>query len=117
QKRARARMSEMNYNSFLTPQPAEAKPAEAPQVKPGSAAKHAPIGKIVGISGRDASVQMDRARLREIAGDPDPTVALSGQVGCQIKLAARSKWLLAHVRTLLMDDASRVMVSAEIDFP
>ena len=109
-------MSEMNYNSFLTPQPAEAKPAEAPQVKPGSAAKHAPIGKIVGISGGGASVQMDGARLREIAGDPDPSVALSGQVGSQIKLAAGSKWLLANVRTLLMDDASGGTVTAEIDF-
>src|SRR2546427_6089816 len=109
-------MSEMNYNSFLTPQPAEEKPAEAPQVKPGSAAKHAPIGKIVGISGGGASVQMDGARLREIAGDPDPSVALSGQVGSQIKLAAGSKWLLANVRTLLMDDASGATVTAEIDF-
>jgi DNA helicase HerA-like ATPase len=109
-------MTDMNYNSFLTPQPTQATAAETPKVQLASGRKHDPIGKIQGISGGGASVQMTGSRLREIAGDPDPSVALSGQVGSQIKLAAGSKWLLANVRTLVMNDEGGDTVTAEIDF-
>nr|WP_226372776.1 ATP-binding protein [Sphingosinicella flava] len=57
---------------------------------------------------------MEGARLKALQSDPDPSVALSGQVGSQIKLQSGGKWLLANVRNLRMEDGG--MVTAEIDF-
>ena len=37
-------------------------------------------------------------RLTELARDPDPSIAMSGQVGSQIKIEAGARWLLANVR-------------------
>ena len=126
-------MTDMNFTGFPAPQPAQddprapsaTEPAPASSAPPASSAMpasvgrgaaHAAIGKVTGISGGGASIQMDGARLREIALDPDPSVALSGQVGSQIKLACGSKWLLANVRSLRQDDINPDLVIAEIDF-
>ncbi|HEY6916634.1 MAG TPA: DUF87 domain-containing protein [Allosphingosinicella sp.] len=58
---------------------------------------------------------MKGARLKALQGDADPSVALSGQVGSQIKLQSGGKWLLANVRNLRLDDNGET-ISAEIDF-
>ncbi|QPQ56326.1 DUF87 domain-containing protein [Allosphingosinicella flava] len=79
-----------------------------------AAALHDPIGEIVEISGGGARIRMEGARLKALQSDPDPSVALSGQVGSQIKLQSGGKWLLANVRNLRMEDGG--MVTAEIDF-
>lgn len=108
-------MNDMAYNNFpATPAPAESTVPVAQQVT--SSARLAPIGRVTEISGGGARVQMEGKRLREIGIDPDPSVALSGQVGSQIKLEASNKWLLANVRALRVNEGDGDLVTAEIDF-
>ncbi|HEY0627204.1 MAG TPA: DUF87 domain-containing protein [Allosphingosinicella sp.] len=89
-------------------------PAQEPQRKSG--ATHAPIGKVIEISGGGSKIEIDGARLRELGNDPDPSVAMSGQVGSQVKLRAGKRWILANVRTLQVADSSGDNIVAEIDF-
>ncbi|HEY0446442.1 MAG TPA: DUF87 domain-containing protein [Allosphingosinicella sp.] len=108
-------MTDMNlHNSFdREDQPArEAAPAVVPV--PGIV-RHEPIGSVIEISGGGARVKIDGKRLREIAADPDPSVAMSGQVGSQVKLESGKKWLLANVRNLRLSDSGD-FVHADIDF-
>ena len=115
-------MNDMDFNSFTPEQPAQEvpPPPEVPEAKeePKVVAepRQAAIGSVIEISGGGARIQMDGLRLREIGQDPDPSVALSGQVGSQIKLQSGAKWLLANVRTLKMDDAEGRSITASIDF-
>ncbi|HEX8215475.1 MAG TPA: DUF87 domain-containing protein [Allosphingosinicella sp.] len=108
-------MTDMNMHSV--PQADEAHnyvPAHQPERRSGPA--HPPIGEVIEISGSGSRLQIDGARLRQIASDPDPSVAMSGQVGSQVKLAAGNKWILANVRTLCVAEAGSDLVVAEIDF-
>ena len=79
-------------------------------------ARHEAIGEIVEIAGSGARVEINGRRLAELAVDPDPSVALSGQVGSQIKIDSGRRWLLANVRNLKVTDAEAGAVTAEIDF-
>ncbi|WP_332810688.1 ATP-binding protein [Sphingomonas sp.] len=108
-------MNDMAYSNFpATPAPEESTVPVAQQVT--SSTRLAPIGRVTEISGGGARVQMEGKRLREIGIDPDPSVALSGQVGSQIKLEASAKWLLANVRALRVNEGDGDLVTAEIDF-
>ena len=49
-------------------------------------------------------------------GDGDPSLALSGQVGSQIKIRVGNKWLLANVRNQKQDRRSPGGIMANIDF-
>ncbi|MBA3676169.1 MAG: DUF87 domain-containing protein [Sphingosinicella sp.] len=89
-------------------------PAQEPAKR--AARTLAPIGKVIEISGGGARLEIEGARLRELASDADPSVAMSGQVGSQIKLQAGKRWILANVRTLRVEDAGGNMIVAEIDF-
>lgn len=77
---------------------------------------HEEIGRLVSIAGSGAQVEIVGSRLAELAADPDPSVAMSGQVGSQIKIASGRRWLLANVRTLKVIDAAAGTVLADIDF-
>jgi hypothetical protein len=75
-----------------------------------------PIGSVVEISGGGSRIKIDGRRLAEVSSDPDPSVALSGQVGSQVKLQSGRKWLLANVRNLKVAPDDDNVVYAEIDF-
>jgi DNA helicase HerA-like ATPase len=77
---------------------------------------HETIGQVVEIAGSGARVEIVGRRLVELAGDSDPSVAMSGQVGSQIKIESGRRWLLANVRALKVTDAEAGAVTAEIDF-
>jgi len=108
-------MNDMTFNAVPGEQP-NGEASAAPRQGLTGAMRYGPIGRVVQISGGGASIQMEGKRLREIGLDPDPSVAMSGQVGSQIKLESGNKWLLANVRTLVMNDAEGAIVTAEIDF-
>jgi uncharacterized protein len=78
--------------------------------------QHQAIGQIVEISGSGARVELSARRLADLAPDPDPSVAMSGQVGSQIKIESGRRWLLANVRKLQVIDPEAGLVMAEIDF-
>jgi hypothetical protein len=74
------------------------------------------IGIVSEVSGGGAKIKIQGQRLRDLAGDADPSVAMSGQVGSQVKLECGRKWLLANVRNLKVAEDGSDIVTAEIDF-
>jgi len=76
-----------------------------------------PIGVVLEIAGSGSAIALDMQRLNECMADSDPSIALAGQVGSQIKIKTRDGWLLASVRNQRQDrrgDGSAVI--ANIDF-
>lgn len=59
-----------------------------------------PIGRVIDISGSASQVVLDRAALAGLAKLTDPCLAMSGQVGSQIKVRVGAIWLTANVRNL-----------------
>lgn len=75
-----------------------------------------PIGIVTEIAGASGRVMFDMATLAALAGDDDPVAAASGQVGGQIKVQVESRWLVASVRALRLQDLASGQVEAQIDF-
>lgn len=75
-----------------------------------------PIGVVLEISGSGSQVAFDLQRMNECQKDADPSIALSGQVGSQIKIRVGEAWLLANVRNQRKDRRTEGGVIANIDF-
>ena len=75
-----------------------------------------PIGIVLEIAGSGSAIALDLQRLQECSGDSDPSVALAGQVGSQIKIRVGKGWLLASVRTQRQDSKTPGGIMANIDF-
>lgn len=58
-----------------------------------------PLGRVMDVAGGGSAIALDLRRIEECMADADPTVALSGQVGSQVKIRVGNSWLLASVRT------------------
>ena len=72
------------------------------------------IGQVVEIAGSGSQVSMDTAPLVALASHPDQSLAMSGQVGSQVKMKVAGAWLIANVRTLRVGEAGKVV--ANVDF-
>ena len=108
-------MTDMNVHSF--PQEnGETDFSARPLGKGRLSPLHEMIGQVVEIAGSGARVEIAGRRLSELSSDPDPSVAMSGQVGSQIKIDSGRRWLLANVRSLRITDPEAGVVLAEIDF-
>src|SRR5436190_18102403 len=83
----------------------------------GAAARDAcpPIGQVLEIAGSGSRVVMDTARLVELLDHPDHSIAMSGQVGSQVKIKVANSWLVANVRTLCAGDEPGTVI-ANVDF-
>lgn len=75
-----------------------------------------PIGIVLEIAGSGSAIALDLQRLQECSGDRDPSVALAGQVGSQVKIRVGKGWLLASVRTQKQDSKTPGGIMAAIDF-
>ena len=73
-----------------------------------------PIGRVLEIAGSGSKIWMDFNRLQMLLDHADPSVAMSGQVGSQVKMQAGSTWLVANVRTLQTGSDGKLL--AQIDF-
>lgn len=74
---------------------------EASTVPLGDAAyQNLPIGRVIDISGSASQVVLDQRALAALGKLSDPCLAMSGQVGSQIKVRVGSTWLTANVRNL-----------------
>ena len=69
---------------------------------------------MVEIAGSGSQVRMDAAALAALQSHSDPSVAMSGQVGSQIKMVVGNAWLIANVRTLRGNDNGELV--AHVDF-
>jgi uncharacterized protein len=92
--------------------------AEAANGHQGEAVDNArePIGVVIEIGGSGSQIALDLQRLNECMVDSDPSVALAGQVGSQLKIRVGSNWLLASVRHQKQDNATPGGVLAAVDF-
>jgi len=109
-------MSEMRANQFENASPASsAELAAEPSLTEVDNARD-PIGIVLEIAGSGSQIALDLQRLTECSTDKDPSVALAGQVGSQVKIRVGSNWLLASVRTQKQDKATPGGVQAAIDF-
>ena len=55
------------------------------------------IGIVLEIAGSGSAIALDLQRLQECTDDLDPSVALAGQVGSQVKIRVGKGWLLARL--------------------
>ncbi|HKP33545.1 MAG TPA: ATP-binding protein, partial [Sphingomicrobium sp.] len=79
-----------------------------------SAPALAAIGKVVEIAGSGSQITLDAATVAAMQSHKDPSVAMSGQVGSQIKTVVGNAWLIANVRTLRAGDPGELV--AHVDF-
>ena len=72
------------------------------QAAPSKAAAPAlgAIGTVVEIAGSGSQIRLDAATVTAMQTHKDPSIAMSGQVGSQIKTVVGNAWLIANVRTL-----------------
>ena len=72
------------------------------------------IGEVLEIAGSGSQIRIDSAALTALQGHKDPSVAMSGQVGSQVKMVVGQNWLIANVRTLRAVESGEVL--AHVDF-
>src|SRR3954468_21160178 len=88
---------------------------EAPVSKAApSGEKFAPVGQVFEIAGSGSQIRMDGATLASLQSHSDPSVAMSGQVGSQVKMVVGNNWLIANVRTMRGGQGDEI--TAHVDF-
>jgi hypothetical protein len=89
---------------------------EEAQAAPGISASAAPgaVGKVCEIAGSGSQIRMAATTLAALQSHKDPSVAMSGQVGSQVKMVVGANWLIANVRTLRADSSGELV--AHVDF-
>jgi len=85
----------------------------AAPAKPAGPAPKA-IGTVVEIAGSGSQIRMDAATVAGLQSHADPSIAMSGQVGSQIKTVVGNSWLIANVRTLKAGETGELV--AHVDF-
>ena len=102
--------------SGLAPQREPATAVEAPaEEEPVSENATQPIGVVLEIAGSGSMIAIDLQRLNECTEDDDPSIAMAGQVGSQVKIRVGNSWLLASVRNQRQDRKAGSIL-ANIDF-
>jgi hypothetical protein len=86
-------------------------PSAAPAKRAAEAL--APIGKVLEIAGSGSQICMDSKQLAELQSHSDPSVAMSGQVGSQVKMVVGANWLIANVRTMRADESGEILASVD----
>jgi DNA helicase HerA-like ATPase len=74
------------------------------------------IGRVLDIAGSSSQARLDAAMIAALAADPDPSIAMGGQVGSQVKMPLGAQWLVANVRSLRSDPSDPDRILAAIDF-
>jgi DNA helicase HerA-like ATPase len=74
------------------------------------------VGRLIEIAGSSSQISFDAQLLGRLQNDPDPSVAMTGQVGSQVKIRVEERWLLANVRALRLAEADSDLILAAIDF-
>ena len=73
------------------------------------------IGRVSDISGASSQIIFNAVGLHELSQVSDPCLAMSGQVGSQVKVRVGSTWITANIRTLREGDKHGEVV-ALVDF-
>jgi hypothetical protein len=86
--------------------PADVSPVTVPNL--------GPIGFVTDIAGSGSQVRLDGKAVTALQTHEDPSVAMSGQVGSQVKTVVGNSWLIANVRTLRVGEEGELV--AFVDF-
>ncbi len=73
------------------------------------------IGRVTDISGAASQIIFSAVALHKLSGVSDQCLAMSGQVGSQVKIRVGSIWVIANIRTL-REGATRGELVAVVDF-
>jgi hypothetical protein len=103
-----------NLRQFLDEVNSFAEDTSGAPVPTRSGATLSPIGKVLEIAGSGSQICLDAAELSKLQAHSDPAMAMSGQVGSQVKMVVGSNWLIANVRTMRADESGEVV--AHVDF-
>jgi uncharacterized protein len=76
----------------------------------------AEIGHVIEIAGSSSKIILSANVLAKLYDNHDPSLAMSGQVGSQVKIRVGSCWLIANVRTLSLSPDNPNHIIAAIDF-
>jgi hypothetical protein len=114
-------MSDMSRTGFETAQPVnigEIVPAlDASLGRDGMSVNAVqPIGVVLEVGGSGSLIAFDAQRLNECSQDRDPSVALAGQVGSQVKIRVGNAWLLVSVRNQKQDGKTTGGIVSSADF-
>ncbi len=85
----------------------------APKASHAPAEKLPCVGQVVEIAGSGSRIAMKAETLLSLQSHADPAVAMSGQVGSQVKMIVGNAWLIANVRTMAAEGGQ---ISAHVDF-
>src|SRR5579875_409622 len=93
-----------SFSAEDTPVPAQHSVGPAP----------AAIGIVTEIAGSGSQIRLDAPAVAALQTNHDPSVAMSGQVGSQVKMVVGNSWLIANVRTLRAGELGELI--AFVDF-
>lgn len=90
--------------------------SEETDAKPtgGKAETLGAIGEVLEIAGSGSQIRIDGSALTVLEKHADPSVAMSGQVGSQVKVTVGQNWLIANVRTMRAGEGGEIL--AHVDF-
>lgn len=108
-------MNDMTGSFSLASQLRAAK-SDMPEVRPPLAAPLEEIGFVFQIAGSSSQVLIDLKDIDALAQHPDPCIAMTGQVGSQVKMRLGHMWLIASIRSMVLDRREPSRVVADIDF-
>lgn len=111
-----ADMGKHDFERFTGEQALGANAEETENIDSSSDNARMPIGVVLEISGSGSQIAFDLGRINECMEDEDPSIALAGQVGSQIKIRVGDAWLLASVRDQRKDRRTEGGIIAHIDF-
>jgi uncharacterized protein len=74
------------------------------------------IGTVIEIAGSGSQVSIDAVALNELLSHSDPSIAMAGQVGSQIKIRVGTTWLLASIRNQRLHSRDAGIIVASVDF-
>lgn len=75
-----------------------------------------PIGVVFQISGGSSQILIQLDCIDKLSRHTDPCIAMTGQVGSQVKMKLGAFWVLANIRSMVLDRRDPSRVVADIDF-
>jgi DNA helicase HerA-like ATPase len=109
-------MNQMRFDGFANPTMPAVREGERGGRTTAPDSDLDPIGVVLEIAGAGTRIAFNVERLNETSTDSDPSVALSGQVGSQVKIRVGNGWLLASVRNQKQDASYPGGIVADADF-
>ena len=107
-------LDQLAPTEFATPSPAPTADVPAGSPSPNTGLHH--IGFVMEIAGSGSQVTLDAGILTGLMSHSDPSIAMSGQVGSQIKIRVGNTWLLASIRTQKLHERDHGVIMAQVDF-